>query len=209
MSNIIVAFDHLDDNIGENLLLCFEDFKSQVDINLFNIIELDGNKCCNDDIQVSITSFNQANFILIAYSHGKKDALISKASPNGYVSLNNSYFFSGSLVYTNSCHTAIELKDALIFQGCLGYVGYNDEVMLPEKPEHDLLFIRCENKAILHFLSTNDTLTESVEVMKKYYEETYDSLAVTDVLMASRLLDNKRHIVYFDDYKITKSHFTR
>ena len=130
---------------------------------------LNGNKCTAEEVEKAVGAFNGNRFILVAYSHGCEDALLSNAEASGYLNMGNSYFFSSSLVYTNCCHSGIRLKGSLIDAGCFGYVGYTDEVRLPKNEKDEILFIACENSGLIHFLNTGDSLSDSIEVMRRKY----------------------------------------
>lgn len=207
MPNLIVAFDHLDDKIGSNLHQCYQHLEGEVDFSEYYIQILDGKNCSSQRVQEAISILDEKAFIFIAYSHGKEDALISYVEPSGYVNTGNAYFFGKSLIYTNSCYTARQLKGTLLACNCVGYVGYEGEVLLPENPNDEALFIACENKGIIHFLTTNDTLAQSVNVMKNYYEEEYDKLAYRDFVLASKLLRNLEGLVIGGNHDLTKNDF--
>lgn len=205
MPNIILTYDHLDQKIGNNCYECYLHLNSQLPLTSYKIQILDGGNCSAQKLQDAITSFNGMAFILIAYSHGKPDALLSFIEPDGYVTSNNAYYFGQSLVYTNSCHSALQLKNELIKSNCLGFVGYEDIVRVPENSHDEKIFIACENKGIIHFLTTNDSLLESVQIMKDYYQQEYSKLANRDFVLASKLLRNMEALVVDGNYALTRN----
>lgn len=207
MPNLIVAYDHLDDIIGANCYQCYQHLDTEINLSGYNTQILNGEDCSSQKVQEAITALSEQAFIFIAYSHGKEDALFSCIEPDGYVSMRNAYFFGKSLIYTNSCYTALQLKSALLESHCLGYVGYEDRVRVPENSADEALFIACENKGIIHFLTTNDTLSQSFLVMKNYYQDEYDKLVYRDFLLASRLLRNQESLVIGGNLDLTKNDF--
>jgi len=176
MLNIIIASDDIDTTIGTNCVLACQHLHNAVDLSIQNVTLLNGYLCTPVEVEKAIVSFDQQRFILVAYSHGTEDTLFSTAAGNGYVSLANAYQFATSLVYTVSCWSGVKLKHELIKHGCHGYVGYVDRVKVPENETDELLFIECENKGLVHLLTTGASLTESVEEMKRYYRKQYDEL---------------------------------
>jgi hypothetical protein len=207
MPNLIVAYDHLDERIGSNCYQCYQHLDSEINLSGYNAQILNGKDCSSQKVQEAITALSEQAFIFIAYSHGKEDALFSHVEPDGYVTTHNAYFFGKSLIYTNSCYTAMQLKSALLDSHCLGYVGYEDRVRVPENSADEALFIACENKGIVHFLTTNDTIFESFKVMKDYYQEEYDKLVYRDFVLASRLLRNQECLVIVGNLDLTKNDF--
>lgn len=207
MPNLIIAFDDLDVEIGTNCYQCFQHLGNEIKLSEYNTKILNGESCSSQKIQDAISELSEQAFIFIAYSHGKEDALFSSIQPSGYVTMENAYFFGKSLIYTNSCYTGRQLKNALLESQCLGYVGYEDRVRLPENSEDEALFIACENKGIIHFLTTNDTLSQSVKIMKDYYQEEYDKLVCRNAVLASRLLRNLEYLVIGGNPDLTKDDF--
>ncbi len=205
MLNIIIVSDDLDVKIGSNCVLSHQYLTGLVNLQGNNVIVLDGDLSTAEEVEKAIVSFNGAKFILIAFSHGCADALLSSVSAAGYVTIGNSYFFSSSFVYTNSCYTGITLKACLIDEGCLGYVGYSDVVKLPENEADEILFIACENSGLVHFLTTNDSLADSVQVMKTTYQQQYDALVGKNMnIVASWLLHNLNCLTYHENGSLTR-----
>jgi hypothetical protein len=203
MANIIIAYDNADESIGANCLNCYLYFSNNINLSPHNVQTINGENCTKNRLQEAITSLREDSFILIAYSHGREDALYSSAEPNGYVTSENAYYFAKSLVYTNSCHSAKMLKQYLIDSNCFCFVGYQDIVRVPENSKYEHIFIECENKGISHFLTTGDSIFESVQVMKEHYIVQSRILSGKDFLLASRLLRNMEAIDIGGDAAIT------
>ncbi|MBW3128866.1 hypothetical protein [Hymenobacter profundi] len=166
---------------------------------------MSGDSCHSVNVEASIASFNEGKFVFVAYSHGSPSALVSTADQMGYLNSNNSHLFGCSLVYTNSCYSALELKDSLINSNCYAYVGYKGKVRLPDSVEDEDIFITCENKGLVHFLNTSDTLTESVKLMIDYYwEQYYRYIEEDNFVTAGILRHNVDLLVIHDERSITK-----
>ena len=206
MLNIIIASDDQDADIGPNCTLSYQHLLEAVNLDNHNLTLLNGPLCVAAQVENAITSFNQEKFVLIAYSHGTEEALISAAALDGYVTTNNSTFFATSLVYTNSCMTGLKLMASMAAAGCYGYVGYTDVVKLPYNEEDDILFIACENKGLVHFMTTEDSLTDSVEMMRKQYRSQYDEFRSQQMnVAAALLLHNLGCLTYYDPDSLTMS----
>jgi len=206
MLNIIIVSDDIDAIIGANCVLSCQHLNDAVDLSNQNVTLLNGNLCGPADVESAIVSFNQERFILVAYSHGSEETLFSTVASNGYVSSTNAYQFANSLVYTNSCWSGVKLKEELIKEGCFGFVGYTDLVKLPYNEEDDLLFIECENKGLVHLLTTDSSLTESVEEMKKQYRKQYNEFVDQQMnVSAALLLHNLGCLTFYDYHGLTRS----
>ncbi len=208
MINILIVYDDLDQEIGENALLCYQHLAKALSPNVHTAHILQGGNCTSERVEHTIGTFEQKPFIFIAYSHGKEDKLISTHETNGYVNTKNAYFFGESLFYTNACFTALELRNYLAHHNCKGYVGYAIEVILPNDAQYDIFFTDCENAGIIHFLSTNDTLEASCKKMGEKYKEVADELVSKNCnVLASILLGNLDGLVFEDKDSVTASFF--
>ena len=206
MVNVIIVSDDLDAMIGTNCTLSHQNFENEVDLNAANVIVLNGNLSTADEVQTAIGSFDGRRFILVAYSHGNPAALVSSVAADGYIHSANSYFFSESLIYTNSCYSGTTLKNNLIAAGCGGYVGYTDEVRLPENEEDDILFINCENSGLIHFLNSGDSLSASIKVMIQKYNDQYNAFVANNMNVAAAfLLHNLRCLTFYENGTIDRS----
>lgn len=208
MFNIIVVADDHDDLIGENCKLSYDYLASEIALASYNLRLLTGEACRPTNVHEAIASFKNEKFILIAYSHGQAHALVSTYAQDGYVTLETAPYFKASLVYTNSCLTGLKLMHALVQQECSGYVGYTGRVRVPDRREDELIFIACENKGLVNFLTTDDTLTESIEVMREFYKEQVKEFSrKRRYFLAGRLQRNLRYLVYYDQNAIKRGDF--
>lgn len=206
MLNVIFVSDDLDAKIGPNCALSHGYFTGKVDLSNDNVVLLNQHRCTAAEVEQSITSFDGGKFILVAYSHGCEEALISNVEKTGYVHAGNSYFFGSSLIYTNCCHSGVKLKQFLIDAGCFGYVGYEDEVRLPRNINDQMLFIECENSGLINLLSSDDSLTDSIVVMKNKYSDQYNIYINDQAFMAAALLQhNMNCLTYYDNGALNRA----
>lgn len=205
MLNIIFVSDDISADLGDNCKLSYDHLIREVNLEGNNIILLNGDLCTSEEVGKAIASFQEGRFILVAFSHGCKEALLSTAAENGYVSNENSYLFSTSLVYTNCCYSGVTLKENLIDAGCFGYVGYTDTVRLPQNEDDDILFIACENRGLIHFLTTTESLAASITHMKTNYLEQYKAFVDQDMNVAAAfLLHNLNCLTFHDEVDLTR-----
>jgi hypothetical protein len=191
MVNIIVVADDIDERIGDNCKLSYEHLGREIDSANMNLQLITGQDCHSDAVVAAISALSQQPFVFVGYSHGNKEALISTVAQDGYVSLSNAYHFGTSLFYTTSCSSALQLKGKLLEENCFAFVGYDDKVIVPENEQDQQLFIACENRALIHFLNTDDTLAESIEVMRQHHLKQWDEyLSRDEYVTASLLLQN-------------------
>ncbi|AMJ65955.1 hypothetical protein [Hymenobacter sp. PAMC 26628] len=206
MVNIIVVADDLDDIIGENCRLSYGHLSQEIGSADLNLQLITGENCHSDAVVDAIIAFDQQPFVFVGYSHGNKSALISTVAQNGYVSVNNAHHFGTSLFYTTSCSSAVELKGKLIEANCFAYVGYDDKVIVPENEQDQQLFITCENTALVHFLNSDDTLAESVEVMRQRHWAQYNEFLNRDeYVTASLLMQNLDCLAWEDTGSLRRS----
>lgn len=203
--NLILAYDHLDDKEGDNFLHCKNHILQNIDNQLVNCFEIDGNSCKPLEIQNTIIALNEANFIFVAYSHGNEDALVS--THGTYLNVENAYFLSNSLFYSSACLVGVNLANRLIEQNCLAVVAYEDEFKLPYNSEYDKFFIECENYGIIQFLTSDETLGEIHEKMIEFYNTNIDELYNHNAVAAQFLTDNRDNLIVLGDKNLQKVHF--
>ena len=75
MINVIVAYDDIDDEIGEFFLQCYYDLLQYFNSSENNIQWIGGDKLNQNNIQEIVSDFEGKPFICLAYSHGTEDAL--------------------------------------------------------------------------------------------------------------------------------------
>lgn len=207
MPNLLIVYDDEDPKIGTNSLMCYTHLQDNVSFEEHTVISFDGITCTCENIENAISELQQAPFIFVAYSHGNDDCLRSHYHGE-YVNIGNSYFFGDSLFYTNACSTAQLLKGALLEQNCRVYIGYSDQVLIPDSPDLENLFIKCENHAITLFLNTDLTIGECFREMKDLYDRICDTLIDQgNIAWASRLSVTRGDLIIGGDEETTRSSY--
>ncbi|MDR2038698.1 MAG: hypothetical protein LBQ60_12310 [Bacteroidales bacterium] len=211
MINFIIVSDDRDDNLG----VYFNDCKNQI-LGLLeelkeslegSINEISGNQCNSAYIDLKVPTYHPNPFIFIAYSHGNEYALCSQE--DNYVEKGaNTQHFTNSLFYTTACSAGKELGPHLVEQGCLAFVGYENEINAYKKDEQKEISKNCDNAGIVSFLSEDITIYESYKRMKNYYTQQIDRLEdVKDMMFAMNLIQARESLVCLGDKNLKKEDF--
>ena len=187
MLNFLITYDNIDVSLGDYFKGCYSDIDDHLNgIDKKNIVALDGKLCTLTEIEKGISTFRANQFIFIGFSHGKSDALV--ASHVDYVNFNNAYQFQNSFFYTCSCLSAVSLGPELERNGCLAYIGYNEEVKLVIRFEDT--FRKCKNSGIKFFVSGDKTIAETEKFMLETYAKEVELLSESsfDTFVAAALL---------------------
>jgi hypothetical protein len=205
MPNLLVLYDDKDTTRGSYFRTSVESLNLP-DSDKTKYLTTD--KCLEQEIGEHINDLDGHPFILLAFTHGSKDALF--ISGERFIDTNHAYFFGNTLFYANSCLTAKELGPCLIENNCTVFVGFNATITLCT-PETDPIYQSCENSFILHFLSTNATIQESLSFMYQRYTDMQIHLVQeVNAIHASILEDNLAafQILCSDEAKLfTKDNF--
>ena len=175
MANLLMIYDNEDEKMGYYFEASHQDINDRLVNHLTNINlhSLNTEQCLANPIEHYISAFNANPFIFIAYSHGWDDAI--DIGGNQYINPKNAYFFTETLFYACSCLTAKTLGGHLRNQGCRVFMGFNT-IITSVYNETDTVFQECENTFILHFLTTNATIQESLKYMYKKYGQSQSFL---------------------------------
>ncbi len=180
MINILIAYDDLDERCGNYFSASHDRMLhslSSIDLSKQHSINTDA--CLAKPIEDYTGAFSGSPFIFIAYAHGVEDALL--IGTERYLHLENSYFFAETIFYACGCLSAQKLMPKLRSERCRVVLGYDAKIS-SNNPECDPVFQDCENAFLSNFLTTSDTVQDSLKYMYKKYNEmgkylrsTYDS----------------------------------
>jgi hypothetical protein len=209
MNNLLVIYDNDDKKMGYYFKASHQDINNKLrDSSHIILHSLNTQECLTNPIEHHIKTFEGRPFIFIAYSHGNDDAIF--IGDNKYIHSKNAYFFAETLFYSCCCFTANKLGNNLRNQGCRVFIGYNTTIT-SVADETDPYFQECENTFIHNFLTTENTIQESLKYMyNKYNEMRLFLINNFDVFTASTLESNLTAFEIQcanDDYKLTRSSF--
>jgi len=191
MINILISFDDNDYELGEYFEKSYNGILERI---LFypglNIASIDGLNCTEQNINYHINAYSGDKFIFVGLSHGNEEELLTHNCV--FVSASNNTSFNQSLFYTTACSSGKKLGKSLIDNGCITYVGYDDEVGVQES-YYDV-FIKCENYVLLKFLNQGISIKDAYDEMISFYNSEIDRLSlgtINDVIVAGYLTENR------------------
>lgn len=189
MNNLLVIYDNEDARMGNYFEGSHQNLNDKLSsLPHINLQSLNTEQCFSNPIEFHISTFAGNPFIFIAYSHGNVDSI--SIGNSKYIHSQNTYFFAETLFYSSCCLTAKELGGELRKQGCRVFIGYNTSIT-SVADETDPYFQECENAFIYDFLTTNNTIQESLRNMYKKYDEMRIFLSENyDTLTAMTLENN-------------------
>ncbi len=204
MNNLLIIYDNEDARMGDYFESSHRDLNDKlISIPHINLQSLSTEQCLSNPIEHHISTFGGNPFVFIAYSHGDDDSIY--IGDNTYIHAQNAYFFAETLFYSCCCLTAKKLGSKLREQGCRIFIGYNAKIT-SVTDETDPYFQDCENSFIQNFLTTDNTIQESLKYMYKKYNdmrlflsENYDAFTASTLennLNAFEILcdDNERNL---------------
>ncbi len=209
MNNLLIIYDDEDAKMGSYFESSHQDLNDKLNsIPHINLQSLSTEQCLSNPIEHHISTLGGKPFVFIAYSHGDDDSIY--ISDNTYIHSQNAYFFAETLFYSCCCLTARKLGSKLREQGCRIFIGYNTTIT-SVADETDPYFQQCENSFIQNFLTTDNTIQESLKYMYKKYNdmrlfllENYDSFTASTLennLTAFEILCDD------DDRNLTRTSF--
>jgi hypothetical protein len=209
MFNLLLIYDDLNDNNGDYFKASHEHIIDKLsDLEVAHLQSLNTEQCLANPIEHYSGRFNGQPFVFMAYTHGSEDAL--HIGNERYIHEHNAYFFSESLFYACSCLSAKTLGLTLRQQGCRIFAGY-DATISTVNPDCEHIFYECENAFLSRFLTTTNTIQESLSFMYHKYEEMRMNLIANYGVFTSSVLDeNLKAFKLFctdEDRALTNNHF--
>jgi hypothetical protein len=209
MNNLLVIYDNEDARMGRYFEASHKNLNDKLSsLPHIKIQALNTEQCLSNPIEQYISTFDGKPFVFIAYSHGNEDSI--DMNDESYIHSRNSYFFAETLFYSCCCLTAKKLGSKLREQGCRIFIGYNTKITSVADAT-DPYFQDCENSFIHNFLTTDDTIQESLKYMYRKYDEMRLFLAENYDLFTASTLEN--NLTAFEiqcddtDRYLTKSSF--
>ncbi len=169
MLNLLIIYDDLDRRRGDYFATSHQDLYSKLKPSfLSNLQALNTNDCLAQTIDHYTSNFNGQPFIFVAYTHGSENAL--HISTEDYIHKKNAYLFNKTLFYACTCLSAKSLGQFLLDNGCTVFMGFNSTITSC-RPEAEGIYQACENIFLEHFINTDSTIQECLNVMYKKYTD--------------------------------------
>lgn len=190
MTDLFLAFDDEDHEMGAFNRGCIEDFESYFHEKhpiKPKYIKTRTLNAANLELSIGI-GVSKGTFVFSAYSHGYVDRLV--ANKSSYVDEYNVTLFKNALFYTVSCSSGNSLADQLLESGCACFFGY-------KCPFHFWAgykeFSECANFGLFRIFEGFSTVHTYHQMVEKY-NECIDRLVEegSDSFMQAALLRENR-----------------
>ena len=211
MLNLLLIYDNLNERNGDYFMASHQNMNDKLSVlDSYNLQSLNTDLCLANPIDHYSSAFNGQPFIFIAYTHGSENAL--HVGEQMYIHEHNAYLFSETIFYACSCLSAKTLGDRLRSEGCRIFAGYDAHIS-SLNPECEPIFYECENAFLSNFLTTDNTIQQSLKFMYDEYERMKSHLlSEYGTLTASTLESNLNAFKLLcndEDRELTKSHFVQ
>lgn len=170
MIKVIVAYDGMNERLGDYFTLCKDDVVRSLGNDQGIILEIIPPSMLNRTyIEIKYVDLKEESFIFLGFMHGNTNSI---DSANGVV-VQSSYLseiFKKSLFITNSCNSAVELGPALIQGQCHAFIGYDTEIGIYSASALTE-FLKCDNHVLFAFLLEGLSLEEAFGRSKVYFTQ--------------------------------------
>lgn len=197
MINTIIAYDNADPDLGAFFEKCATKTKENTDSS-FNIIEINSQSLNDLNLQLKADTVNDKAFLFISYTHGSETALLKNGIAPFISDSINVTCLKNSFSYCFACNAGKKLGQALIDNGAIAFVGFNDEVKIQKFFNAFHCFIDCATSGIIFFFNGDD-LANSIRKMKAKYTDYLDQFYLKDMLTASWFMEQRDSLVLFGD----------
>jgi hypothetical protein len=203
MIQTVLVYDGEDVALGGFFRLCADKYRylHRTCSNQSDIIEHTSGSSRNE-IELSVSKYNDNNFLFISYLHGNENAMT--LSNETIVSIDNAHLFTNAFCYTFSCCCGKNLSSILLDNRALVFWGYADEAYSFLDYEED--FAELAISGLKHFFA-NETVECAYNKTKEEYIKKIDSLYQENLVVAAYLLHNKDAMVVYGNKSITVSDF--
>lgn len=190
---IFIAYDDLDDDLGEYFTICATDMKVFFENLTLPIHEINNRMLNQIYVDITLNDFIEIPFIFIAYSHGSNCELLSNGQY--YLKKNeNIKPFKNSLLYSFACEAGQSLGNNIVAtNGGHGFFGYTNKASVYSTYLH--LFSDCANEGIKRLMD-NFTFQEAYDAMVLKYNNHIDEVYFKNFLVASILMENRDGLVF-------------
>lgn len=206
MISTFIAYDDNDFKLGEYFEESHIDILAVIKISaIITSTSICGLDCTQGNINAILSGLNGGRFIFIVLSHGNSDEFVSNEV---FISATNAHHFTNSFLYSTACSTGKNLSKILIANGCLSFIGYEEEIEVIL--DYAGIFYSCENFGIKSFLENDETIEDSYNKMIGFYNDQIDQLVggdIDELIAASSLVKNKQSLVILGNKTLTRNDF--
>lgn len=167
--------------------------------------EVSSDICTMFSVNQLISSVN-GKYICAIYTHGNPTAFMANGKP--YINDANSKNFKDSFIYSTACLTAKTIGKKLIDDGCLAFVGFDNESQVLCDSYSANVIMNCDHACLFAFLNDDISLEEAVKRGIAYYDTQIEKCnGVEDILLKSILVANREALCVFGDETLTRNDF--
>ena len=209
MIKVLVAYDNEDERLGNYFDSCKLDVcatisseeSSEID---FELIEIASRQCNRAFLDLLPKQVKKNPFLLIVYAHGNEEAI--RVNGTSFIRIGeDNEMFKDTVIYSTACLTGKLLGKELVGNGCKAFIGYDGQIVAFKDTRQDIS-IKCDNLGITMFLTSDITISEAFDQMKKYYtQESQKLLSFNDILASGLLINARESLVFHGNPDITRN----
>lgn len=169
MIDVISFTDEKDERLGTY----FQDSKNSLTDNIGSLDdvcilkEVGSEICTMCDVNQIMSNVNN-KCICAVYTHGNSFAFM--ANGKSYITKENTLHFKDTFVYSTACLTARDIGKQLIDDGCLAFVGFNNESQVLCDSDYANVIMNCDQACLFAFLNDNVNLKDALKLAIAYYD---------------------------------------
>lgn len=207
MIDVISFTDEKDEKLGTY----FQDSKNSLTDNIGSlddvcVLKEVGSEICTMSNVNQIMSNVNDKCICAVYTHGNPFAFMANGMP--YITKENTLHFKDSFVYSTACLTARDIGKQLIDDGCLAFVGFNNESQVLCDSDYANVIMNCDQACLFAFLNDNVNLKEALKLAIAYYETQIEICSRNNnIMLQSILIANREALCMYGDETLTRNDF--
>lgn len=207
MIDVISFTDEKDERLGV--------YFQRSENNLSDYVESLSNTCVLKRVSSDICTMFTVNQLMSSindkcicavYTHGNPVAFMANGKP--YINEENSKNFKDTFIYSTACLTAKSIGKELINDGCLAFVGFDNESQVLCDPDSANVIMNCDHACLFAFLNDDISLKEAIKLAIAYYDAQIDKCSKNNnIILQSILIANREALCVFGDESLTRNDF--
>lgn len=203
MSNIVIGFNnHQADILHSFFEKCADSVNTLCEQYNFTTSSF----CPPDFTEKNIISNMSNSSGCFLAAHGDRDGIYNEQNQDVVTTKTNNYNFSGKILYTVSCYSALNLKDELFRKGIKAFVGYDDKFIVGNVDAEDV-FVECAVQGFKSLINGKNIKEARKDMIDKFDVEikrySDDNTNKYSEFIAAWLLDDEEHLCFAGDDTFT------
>lgn len=167
--------------------------------------ELGSEICTMSDVNQIMSNVNN-KCICAFYTHGNPFAFVANGKP--YITKENSLHFKDTFVYSTACLTARNIGKKMIDDGCLAFVGFDNESQVLCDSDNANVIMNCDQACLFAFLNGDVSLKEALKLAIAYYDAQIEKCSNNNnIILRSILVANREALCMFGNDTLTRNDF--